>query len=227
MCTNFVLIKKKGVAELSKSLKIDDRKLTYGDFRPGSHISIVKETNRLREVLDARWWLYLQQTQDGLKPHPKFFSVNTNHAKLKSKPEYKTSRCIILASAFVESQGGKNPHLLEPSDESAIAFGGLYKEWTDRVTGEIVHSASIITLPGHPALVNIHKKSTPLWLPAESFDDWLNSELIETEKFDHILKPELRASLIATPIDKVMSKKPINEPFIIEQGSKRERCVNT
>jgi hypothetical protein len=36
--------------------------------------------------------------------------------------------------------------MIELADQ-AIAFGGLYKESVNRNTGEIVYSASIITLP--------------------------------------------------------------------------------
>mgnify|MGYP003722096601 FL=1 len=60
-----------------------------------------------------------------------------------------------------------------------LPLGGLYKEWTDKVTGEEVTSASIITLPGIPALEQIHRKSTPLWLPEEAYDSWLSPEVTD------------------------------------------------
>ncbi len=133
-------------------------------------ISIVVERDGERLINEAIWWLYLQQTETGLKPHPDYFSVNTNHAKLSEKMKYRKSHRIIPAKAFVESQGGKNPHRLEPANGDAIAFGGLWKEWVDHATGQIVYSASIITLPGHPVLESIHRKSMPLWLPEEMYD---------------------------------------------------------
>lgn len=222
MCTNFVLIKTDGTAELATRLLVDDAAFRYrNDFRPGSTISIVTggaagETEQ-RRVLTATWWLYLKQTDAGLKPHRDYFSVNTNYRKLPKKPEYRTSRCIVPASAFVESQDGKCPHLLAPSDGRGIAFGGLYKEWTDRTTGEIVWSASIITLPGHPALENIHRKSTPLWLPAAAYDSWLSPYVTDTSVFDELLEPALQTNLIATPIDRAGSKQPIAESFTIQR----------
>lgn len=185
------------------------------DFRPGATISIINESGGARQVCPAIWWLYLQQTPDGLKPHRNYFSVNTNHAKLPGKVEYRTSRCIVPASCFVESQGGKNPHLLESKNGSAIAFGGLYKEWTDKVTGEYVTSASIITLPGHPGLEEIHRKSTPLWLPEEAFDPWLSSDIRDTSLFDELLVPALRCDLLATPVNRASDKHPIRPPVTI------------
>lgn len=210
MCTNFVLIKNNGSAKFAERLGVDAKSLIYGDFRPASKISIIVEEDETRKPVEATWWLYLQKTAQGYRPHPDYFSVNTNHKKLKQKPEYKSSRCIIPVSAFTESQDGKNPHMLEPADGSVMGFGGLYKTWTDKDTGEQTYSASIITLEGHPLLENIHRKSTPMWLNETNFDRWLDSQNKNVDQFDSFLSPTLHSELLATPIDRVMSKKPIS-----------------
>lgn len=216
MCTNFVLIKTDGTAELGSRLAVDDDQFIYSrNFRPGSTISIVTGGPDDRQVRRAIWWLYLQQTPDGLKPHRNYFSVNTNHRKLATKPEYRQARCIVPATSFVESQDGKRPHVLTPGDGSAIAFGGLYKEWTDKATGELVWSASIITLPGHPALENIHRKSTPLWLPESRYEDWLSPEQTDTTTFAQLLEPTLQCDLTATPVDKAGTKQPVADSFTV------------
>lgn len=214
VCTNYVLSKNDGSAKLADQLGVDAHTLIYGDFMPGASISIVTGDKDSRAARQAIWWLYLQQTDQGLKPHKNYFSVNTNYKKLADKYEYKHARCIIPATAFVESQDGKHPHLLEPADGGAIAFGGLYKEWTDKTTGEIVYSASIITLPGHPALADIHRKSTPLWLPEDRYDSWLSTSHTKAEDHNDLLEPTLRAPLSATPIDKVSAKNSVGTSII-------------
>lgn len=216
MCTNFVLIKRDGTATLADRLMVDQDEFLFSrDIAPGAKISVVVERDGRRQVKTAIWWFYLQQSETGFKPHKNYFSVNTNYAKLKKRPEYRLSRCIIPATGFVESQDGKRPHLLLTKDGTAIAFGGLWKEWIDEASGEVTCSASIITLPGHPALENIHRKSTPLWLPDEAYDQWLDPNITDTTVFDDLLKPALRTDLTATPIDKARSKQPIAEPFTI------------
>lgn len=215
MCTNYYLVKSKATTKLASRLGVKQRDLRFGDFKPASSISIVIKEDGQHRIVKATWWLYLEQTDEGLKPHKKYFSVNSNHEKLPKRPEYKKSRCIVPATGFVESQDGKNPHMLEPSDGSAIAFGGLFKRWKDKVTDEIRYSAAIITLKGHSALKDIHRKSTPLWLPDEAYDDWLDRELTDTTPFVHLLKPTIHMGFVATPIDKTMSKNPIGESFNI------------
>ncbi|WIO73153.1 SOS response-associated peptidase family protein [Porticoccaceae bacterium LTM1] len=203
---------------MADRLGIDDRKLCYSpDIRPGHIISIVVERGGQRQVLDAIWWLYLQQTERGMKVNPDYFSVNTNYAKLPQKPEYRHSRCIIMASSFVESQQGKKPHELRPADGSAIAFGGLWKAWHDKATEQTVYSASIITLPGLPALAEIHKKAFPLWLPDDAYDPWLDANVTDTACFDDLLIPHLRAPLEAVQVDRASSKKPVGSTRVIKE----------
>lgn len=215
MCTNFALHKSPGATALAERLGVDPASLRYGpDFGPGSHISIITGREP-RQAQEAIWWLFLAQTDKGLRPHKKYFSVNTRYDKLPKRPEYKRSRCIVPATAFVESQDGKRPHLLEPADGRAIAFGGLWKEWVDKSTGEVVRSASIITLPGHPALADIHRKSVPLWLPDDAWDMWLDPELTDTKALDYLLEPRLVTDLKATPIDRARSKIAIGEPYLV------------
>lgn len=216
MCTNFALIKQNSTLILAERLKVNHDLFIFGNnMAPGSRVSVVRSKAGEREVLPATWWLYLQQTEQGLRPHKDYFSVNTNYAKLPSKAEYRKTRCVIPATAFVESQGGKAPHLLEPADGSAIAFGGLYKEWHDKVTGEIIYSASIITLKGHKALEKIHRKSTPLMLADDVIDDWLDDRITDTKIFNDLLQPSIPTALKATPIDKTFSKKAIGDSFNI------------
>ena len=140
--------------------------------------------------------------------------MNTNYRKLRH------SRCIIPATAFTESQDGKRPHLLEPADGRAIAFGGLHKEWTDKVTGEVVTSASIISLPGVPALEHIHRKSTPLWLPEDAYDLWLSEDVQDPAELQWLLEPSLRTDLIATQVDRFGAKNPIGNSVLIKRLGK-------
>ena len=215
MCTHFVLVNKAGSVTRAQQLGVDPRALLFGAFQPGSRIGVIHQAEDRRCCTPAIWWLFLQQTAQGLKPHPRYFSVNTNYAKLPQRPEFRKTRCIILASQFCESQAGRRPHLLEAADGSVMAFGGLYKRWIDQKTGVETYSASIITLKGHPALAAIHRKSTPLWLAEQDFDAWLDPKT-DTRCFDAVMEPTLQTTLRATPIDQTTKRNPVGASFMIE-----------
>jgi len=123
MCVNFVVNNLVGTITLVTQLGVDSSHLIFSNnHKAGSRISIVTGAAGQRQLPAAIWWLYLQQTPQGLAPHKEYFSVNTNHAKLPQKHEYKVARCIVPASGFVESQDGKRTgvfsvdhHLARPS----------------------------------------------------------------------------------------------------------------
>ena len=74
-----------------------------------------------------------------------------------------------------------------------------------KLTGEIIHSASIITLPPLPEWENIHPKSMPLMLPmqdANLINQWLAPSFHQVEAFRDLLAPALRVNQILTPIEK-------------------------
>ncbi len=181
------------------------------DAAPGSTISIVRQTGDERRVSDATWWLMLDPAT--LKPNYQYASFNSRADKLDTpralayKP-YRESRCVIPASAFIEGLGdGKTYHKLRrPAD--AIAFGGVYREWVNHDTGETALSASIITLPppdNKRWVRDIHPKSMPLMLPDDqaTLDAWLDPAEQDVSRFNELLAPSIRLTLVATPIGKV------------------------
>jgi len=193
------------------------------DIAPGAKVSIIHQAQSARVISDAIWWLLLDNKT--LKPNYRYASFNSRYDKLNAsesiayKP-YRESRCIIPASGFVEGLGDKKTYFQIEPVERAIAFGGLYKEWMNDQTGELVYSASIITLPPHPKLKKIHPKSTPLMLPYDDqqlIDMWLDPDFKQVDAFQDILKPILHAAQSVTPIDRPSKRFAAGDSFIIEE----------
>lgn len=204
---------------LSIGLPPDTVGLKFGIHSPGDKVSIVSEFFGERQLLEAKWHLYLVHQDGEWKFMPKYWSINTRADKLAKKAEYRHARILIPATAFVESQNGKHPHLLEFVDR-AFVFGGLMKHWRDKASGDEILSCSIITLPGHEKLANIHEKSLPLILDHEdtaSIDAWLDPQFTDTDAFADLLNTRLRWDMRATPINKSTKQEPIAKPFIIKK----------
>ncbi len=226
MCGRYNVIDDPAVHELCRQVGIDTTNwpLRFSDdIVPTSVISIIREDEQSRRIDDAIWWLLLERTDTGWKPNSRYATFNTRYDKLNSPRSvgytpYRQSRCIIPASGFVEGlEGTKSYYLLEAANE-AIAFGGLYRTWVHEATGEMVHSASIITLPPHPKFKGIHEKAFPMMLGVsnqELVEQWLSPRMQDVSVFDELLKPNLVAPLKATPIDRPSKKNPIGEVFAI------------
>ena len=223
MCSRFNLIDSPEVRRLCGNLGIgmSVRHLSQ-DIAPGGRIGIAHISGGVRKVSEAIWWLFLDH--ETLKPNYKYASFNSRSDKLFTRRSiaytpFRESRCIIPASAFVEGLGDKKTYHKIELEDSAIAFGGLYKEYINSETGEAVHAASVITLPPlSPQWDNIHPKSMPLMLDVEDvalMEKWLDPSFREVENFKDILKPKIIMPIKVTKICRPSNWDPIDDSFII------------
>ena len=225
MCGRFNLIDSPEIQWLCKALGISLLpRHENRDIAPGSSIAIVHNVGGGHQVSDAIWWLLLNH--ETLKPDYKYASFNSRYDKLLQKRSisylpYRESRCIIPASAFIEGLGDKKTYHKIELQKSAIAFGGLYKEYFKRETGEIVYSASIITLPPLvPQWNEIHPNSMPLMLDFEDQEliaKWLDPDFQEVEEFEDALVPGAHKDMVISKIGKPSKWNPISDSFIIRK----------
>lgn len=223
MCGRFNLIDSPEVQWLCTTLGIElHAEHASGDIAPGGQIAIVHQRGEERVVSTATWWLFLDN--ESLKPNYKYASFNSRSDKLDNKraiayKPYRESRCLIPASAFVEGLGDKKTYHKIELEDSAIAFGGLYREYLNKDSGEVVYAASIITLPPlTPQWDAIHPKSMPLMIDFEDEDlvaRWLDPSNSEVEQFAPLLEPKVIKPMKVTKIDKPSRWNPIEDSFMI------------
>jgi len=112
------------------------------------------------------------------------YTLNAKIETIHEKPSFKSSlnkRCLVLCDAFYEWQWldskGKRKQKYKiylPNNES-FAFAGLWNEWTDKNTGEIIKSYTILTTEANELMSKIHnsKKRMPIVLRNGKESDWL------------------------------------------------------
>lgn len=193
---------------------------TSDDVAPTDTVSIVIEQDGHPVLNDALWWLLLEQTLQGLRPNTRYASFNTRSDKLNTPGSagfnaFRTHRCIVPVSGFVETQNGKAYAIAGQGE--AIALGGLCREWVDSDSGEVVRSCSIITLAPHPKLVPFHAKSMPLILPSDPvvWQRWLRCGEYPAQTLNDLLQPQIPLPLSVTPIEKASLRIPSGETLFI------------
>jgi len=88
----------------------------------------------------------------------------------------------LLADGFYEWQWldekgkQKQKYELTLPDNELFAFAGLYSEWVDKSTGEIINSYTILTTEANELMSKIHntKKRMPVILSADNEKNWLH-----------------------------------------------------
>jgi putative SOS response-associated peptidase YedK len=121
-----------------------------------------------------------------------------------------TNRCIVPADGFYEWQkkgNSKIPHRFTLKDDSLFAFAGLWDEWIDRGTGEIIHSFTIITVAPNELVEPVHNRM-PAILRTEHERLWLDAsfpvsdaiELLQTYPAE-LMKRATVSSLVNSPMN--------------------------
>lgn len=118
------------------------------------------------------------------------YTLNARIETIKEKPSFKhvlDQRCLVLADGFYEwkwldTKGKqKQKYLVSLPNQDAYAYAGIWSEWVDVITGEIVKSYSIITTEANELMSEIHnhKKRMPIILKPDDENKWLEKAPIE------------------------------------------------
>lgn len=113
------------------------------------------------------------------------FTLNARIETITEKPSFKNNinkRCLVIADGFYEwkwlnkSGSKKEKYLITKPDNELYTYGGIYSEWTNQETGEIINSYSLVTTAANELMSEIHniKKRMPIILKQEDENDWLD-----------------------------------------------------
>ena len=71
--------------------------------------------------------------------------------------------------------------MIEYPDSESFGFAGLYDQWVNIETGEILESCSIVTTAAEGIMKEVHnsKQRMPVTLNIDSMSNWLNSQAVE------------------------------------------------
>ena len=157
-------------------------------------------TSYERELVIGQWALVPWFAKTPKLPYP---TCNARAEEMAGKASYKLpwargQRCIIPAMAFFEPnwQSGKHvPWCFRRTDGTPWGLAGLWNTWTDKETGEVVESYTMLTLnaDNHPLMNRMHRpdpkrapdqqdKRSVVPIEAEDVDTWLNAPVAEAAK---------------------------------------------
>lgn len=152
----------------------------------------VRMHNGLREAVVGQWALIGDNDRQA-QSRPRM----TNNARVEgiaTKPTFRGpwargQRCLIPADWYQEPcwEGGVHvPWRFRRADGDVWALAGIWNDWTDRATGEVHPSYTMITTncDGHPLLARMHKpdpklpderqdKRTVVPIEATDWETWL------------------------------------------------------
>lgn len=224
MCGRFT--SKAKPEEIEKEFKVGklNPKLFAPRFNiaPTQTIAAVLEQHGERIVNELRWGLIPSWAKDD-KIGSKM--INARAETLAEKPSFKNAfksrRCIIPASGFYEWQkkgaGAKQPFYFYLKDKDVFGFAGLWEEWLDKESGELVETCTIITTEANKVLEPVHDRM-PVILKPKDYDEWLDEKLKDTEKLQKLLVPFPAAQMKSHAVSKAVNSPAYDSPELIEDS---------
>lgn len=179
---------------------------------PTDRVPVV--TNDKPNELQYKVWSLIPWFSKTGKADPKMSTFNARRDKLMEsamwKPLLGKKHCVFITNGFYEwnwlDEKGKKkqPYLIRSVDEPFTYMAGLWEDWTNKETGEIISSCSIITNDANEMMAKIHntKARMPAFVTWETAKIWLDNEISVTERLKAI-EPVHNEFLRAVPINKV------------------------
>jgi putative SOS response-associated peptidase YedK len=169
-----------------------------------------------RQLRAARWGLVPSWAAD---PAMGSRLINARSETLTEKPSFKGAlarrRCLIPADGYYEWTDGKSGRVKQPVyfhlDDSLLAFAGLYEFWRAKPDAPWLVTTTIITTAAQGIVQHFHHRQ-PVILGPETWDAWLDPELIEQHAATELLRtspqPDLLATRVSTKVNSVANNGP-------------------
>lgn len=148
-----------------------------------------------REMVMLRWGLVPFWAKD---PAIGNRMINARAETVAEKPSYRAAykrrRCLVLADGFYEwhrTGDVKTPYFISLASGQPFALAGLWEKWHNKVNGDDLQSATLITTAANKFMSNLHHRM-PMVLQPEAANDWLggDDEMVDTAVDN---APELKA----------------------------------
>ena len=201
---------------------VTELKLKYGgDDMPASinvppTLLVPLITNTKPDHLQYFTWSMIPSFSKTGKPDFKISTFNATIERLEEsqmwKPLLGKRHCVIITEGFYEwnyedpiKRKNSRPHLIKAKNSRFTYMAGLWNVWTDRETGELIPSCTMITLPANSLMARIHntKGRMPAFLTTETSRLWLDQNLTYEERKALALNPVPDEFLDAYPVVKV------------------------
>ncbi len=139
-------------------------------------------------------------------------TLNARGETIFEKPSFRESagakKCCVLVNGFFEWQTqGKNkiPFFIYLKNQESFALGGIWSEWTDKESGELLRTFSIITTEANPMMAKIHnqKLRMPLIIPPDHEQEWLATT--DEAKTNQLILPFDETMMDAHPVSKLVN----------------------
>ncbi|SHJ45165.1 SOS response-associated peptidase [Aquimarina spongiae] len=188
-----------------------------------AHKKLLIYTDKQPEYPTVSTWGLVPSWVKDTEQLKKFWNntLNARGETIFEKPSFRYSaknrRCLIYIDGFYEHHHFNKktyPFHIHRKDGEPLILAGLWNEWTDKQTGEILNTFSIVTTEGNSLLSGIHNNPRlkgprmPVILPDEIADNWLNpiNDELDQKAIQELIRPYPDSELDYYTVDRLRGK---------------------
>lgn len=184
-----------------------------------SHPDLLGFTRKNRTIdLDSFFWGLIPNWVPNEEQASKLWNqtLNARGETIFDKPAFRdaalSERIVIPLTGFYEHQHQKGktfPYFIAAEAEEDLLVGGLAAEWVNPATGELIRSATIVTVPGNALMARIHNNPKlnearmPLILSEDQSAQWMTGSQSDAEE---ILSLSCKVNLRAHTVRRLRGK---------------------
>lgn len=143
-------------------MRVEDYQPRY-NIAPTQDIVAIRQTGEGRVGSLMHWGLIPHWAKDRKMAAR---MINARGETVADKPSFRDSfkrqRCLIPADGFYEwkdvGEKYKQPYHITLTDEQPIAMAGLWSEWTDPDSQEVIESCTVITTTANSVMRELHER---------------------------------------------------------------------
>jgi putative SOS response-associated peptidase YedK len=229
MCSNIAGLNKQQIKRLKRmygeDVKFDLELARHGYYKVSgfSHPLLpVLSSENPKEFQFMLWsllpfWCIDEEKAQELSNMSLYSKAETIFEKPMFRKSILTKHCILPVEGFYEWREIakiKYPYYIYPKYEGLFSLGCIYDTWTNKETGEIINSLSIVTIEANNVMAMIHniKKRMPLILDGNNWMKWIDLETQE-EELVALMKPAPGGILNYHTISKDISNRRIENNY--------------
>ncbi len=238
MCGRYILVQKAENIEKRFNVSLPEGfewKASY-NISPGSLAPVIssdkpRELQLFRFGMTPFWarkpmYLFNARTEGdhNKENNPSYAGSKGIITKPAFRKPIRLQRCLIPADCFIE--GTEKEKLDKPfvvylkNQVRPFSFAGLWDSWTNKETGEIVRSFTIITTVANELLRKLPHHRSPVILERKNEAKWLDASLPLSE-VTKLLKPYPAEKMNAYPISNTIKNPGNNGPELINPIGER------
>lgn len=218
MCGRFSLTKEEAEIEKRFQAKFYTNDLVKRYNVAPSQLALVMTADEPEKLQLFKWGLIPSWAKDKTIGYK---MINARSETVFEKPSFrnllKRKRCLVISDGFYEwkplTGKQKQPFRIGLKEWNLFAFAGLWDEWVDKETGELVHTFTILTTAANELVAPVHDRM-PVILAPEEEKKWIGKEL-PTEEIPKLFTPYPQEKMTCYPVSELVNS-PVNDrPEII------------